>query len=204
MKSIPAVLRSPMTWLGVLIVVAGAVVFLSSDDPADTGDETAPVEITGDPLPAHDDPDPGIGMTVPTIEASLLDGGTIEIGPDTPRLLAFFAHWCPHCQAEMPVARNWYDTTTFPEGFEVLAVSTAVDASADNFPPSEWFAFEGWPTEVVLDDETSSIAAAYGLTRFPYWVAVDGDGAVVARVTGELTDVELDALVELATGENPS
>ena len=53
---------------------------------------------------------------------------------------------------------------------------------------------------MLLDDDQGSLAAAYGLTRFPYWVAVDPDGTVVARVTGGLSDAQLDLLVDLAAG----
>jgi hypothetical protein len=33
------------------------------------------------------------------------------------------------------------------------------------------------------------------LTAFPYWVVIDADGKVAARLTGELTPAQLDALV---------
>lgn len=205
MKSLSNAFRSPMTWLLVLIVVAAAVVFANAgdddEDAVDAGNETGAVEVTGDALVPFANPDTGVGATIPTVEATLLGGGSMELGPDgTGRLIGFFAHWCPHCQAEVPVARSWLDQTTLPEGVEVLAVSTAVDPSADNYPPSQWFAREDWPTPVLLDDDRGTLAAAYGLTQYPYWVAVDGNGVVVARTTGGLTATELDLLVELAAG----
>lgn len=200
MNSLSAVFRSPMTWLLVLIVVAAVVVFTGSDDDAavDAGEQTAPVEITGAALPPYTEPDTGAGFTMPTVQASLLGGSSTRIGPDgTARLIGFFAHWCPHCQAEVPVVRSWLDRTTLPDQVEVIAVSTAVEPSEDNYPPSEWFAREEWPAPVLLDDDTGSISAAYGVTRFPFWVAVDAEGVVVARTTGSLSDAELDALVGL-------
>lgn len=51
---------------------------------------------------------------------------------------------------------------------------------------------------MILDDTAGSIAAADGLTRFPYWVFVDAAGTVAARTTGELTPVQFDELVALA------
>lgn len=200
MNSLPAVLRSPMTWLVVLIVIAGVVVFTGSDDDS-IGDETGPVEVEGAPLVAYSEPDTGTGLTIPTVEATTLDGEPIQLGPDgTGRLIGFFAHWCPHCQAEVPVVLDWLERTELPAGVEVVAVSTAVESSAENYPPSDWFAREEWPTPVIRDDEEGTLAIAYGLTRFPYFVAVDGDGTVVARVTGELTGSELDMLVDLVAG----
>ena len=200
MTSLPAVLRSPMTWLVVLIVIAGVVVFTGSDDES-SGDETGPVEVVGDPLVAYSEPDTGAGLTIPTVEATTLDGEPIELGPDgTGRLIAFFAHWCPHCQAEVPVILDWLERTDLPAGVEMVAVSTAVESSAENYPPSDWFAREEWPTPVIRDDEAGTLARAYGLTRCPYFVAVAGDGTVVARVTGELTGSQLDVLAELVAG----
>ena len=44
----------------------------------------------------------------------------------------------------------------------------------------------------LVDDEQSS-AAAYGLSAFPFLVAVNADGEVVARRSGELAPTQLAA-----------
>ena len=198
----PAVFRSPMTWLLVVVVIALVFVFTSSDDDdgADAGPQTGPVEITGTVLPPYTEPDTATGLTIPTVEASLLGGGAmrIEAGDGTPRLIGFFAHWCPHCQAEVPIAGEWLRTTALPGGLQAVAVSTAVEPSGDNYPPSDWFARENWPTRVLLDDDDGSIAGAFGLTAFPYWVATDAQGEVVARMTGNASVAQLEAMAALA------
>ncbi len=198
----PAVFRSPMTWLLVVVVIAVVVVFTSSDDgdDGDAGPQTAPVEITGDVLPPYTEPDTATGLSIPTVEASLLGGGAmrIEAGDGTPRLIGFFAHWCPHCQAEVPTVGEWLRTNPLPGGVQAVAVSTAVDSRADNYPPSDWFARENWPTRVLLDDDGGSIAGAFGLTAFPFWVATDAQGTVVARMTGNASVAQLEAMVSLA------
>jgi hypothetical protein len=54
---------------------------------------------------------------------------------------------------------------------------------------------------VLADDEQSSAATAYGLSAFPFFVAVDAGGKVVARHSGELTPAQLDQLAaQLAAG----
>ena len=45
---------------------------------------------------------------------------------------------------------------------------------------------EGWTGRVLLDDEGSPAASAFGLTSYPYLVLVDGDGNVVDRNAGRL------------------
>ena len=50
----------------------------------------------------------------------------------------------------------------------------------------------------MLVDGDGSVADAYGLSAFPYWVAVDRKGKVVMRATGELAPAQLDGLVAAA------
>ena len=60
---------------------------------------------------------------------------------------------------------------------------------------------EGWTAPVLVDTD-GSIAPRYGLTAFPYWVAVDADGRVAWRGTGELPTDALDSLVSMLTTGN--
>ena len=47
--------------------------------------------------------DAAIGQTIPTVSGKTLDGDAITIGPDGgAKVIVFVAHWCPHCQAEVP------------------------------------------------------------------------------------------------------
>ncbi len=191
--------QSPILWVVGLVVVAGAAaiaVSVSAGDDADISVETAFVEALGEPLPAYGTPDSAIGLEVPLVKAQTLEGERIQFDADgIARLYGFFAHWCPHCQADLPATAKWLEANPLPAGVEMVAVSTSVDQTADNYPPSEWFAREGWSATVLLDSEESKLGSAFGLTSFPYWVAVDGDGLVVARASGVLGDAELEALV---------
>ena len=45
----------------------------------------------------------------------------------------------------------------------------------------------------VVVDGSGQVAISYGLAAFPYWVAVDADGTLANRLTGELTPEQLDA-----------
>jgi len=201
----PTVTRSPIwqrpaVWIAALVVVAGAIALLvAAGNDADSGDrpaETAFAELIGTPLAPFAQPDPGIGQPVPDLSAQTLTGERVRVGgDDTARIYAFFAHWCPHCQADLPRTTAWLENNQLPEGVEIIAVSTAVNRTGDNYPPSEWFEREGWPEPVLLDDDDGTLATGMGLTGFPYWVAADRDGTVVARVAGELDDSGLEALI---------
>lgn len=191
-----------MTWAMALVVVAGIIAVIiaaGGDDTSAQGstEQTAFAETVGSPLPRFDTPDPAIGLTAPTLSAQNSEGDRVQVGADgTARLIGFFAHWCPHCQDELPRTVAWLDANPLPAGVEVVAISTAVDPTADNYPPMDWFARENWPSTVLLDDESSPLAAGFGLTAFPFWVAVDSDGQVVQRVTGSLTEQQFESLLQ--------
>jgi cytochrome c biogenesis protein CcmG, thiol:disulfide interchange protein DsbE len=195
--------------LGVVVI---AIATLGGDDDADTGsgggdetliEETAePVEVSGEALPqfAQTEDDAAIGFTFPTLSGTDLDGQPITIGGSgRPTLVVFVAHWCPHCQREVPVIQEWVDAGNLPDDVDLVTVSTSIDPSRPNFPPSAWLADEGWTAPTLVDPDNAAGVAA-GLSAYPYFVVVDADGNVVARVTGELPTGELDQLVELARG----
>ena len=62
-----------------------------------------------------------------------------------------------------------------------------------NYPPNLWLEREEWPAPVIVDDEANTVSTAFGLTGYPFWVAVDRDGTVVFRTAGTLrtSDFEL-------------
>jgi hypothetical protein len=112
----------------------------------------------------------------------------------------FVAHWCPHCQREVPLIQSWINDGHLPASVELDSVATAIDPRRPNYPPGAWLAREGWTPPVLYDNDNSAAAAA-GLSAFPFFVAVDGKGKVVERNSGELTTGQLDAIVhQLATG----
>jgi thiol-disulfide isomerase/thioredoxin len=194
----------PVIAVGVIVLAAVAAVFLvngqggggSSDLPSDLPSASAPAAeapvITGGSLPQFQAPDgdPAIGMTIPTVTAP---GGSITLDGKA-KVLMFLAHWCPHCQAEVPLVQAWVDAGNLPADVELISVSTAIDPSRPNYPPDAWLEREGW-TAPVITDEAGTVADAYGLAAFPFWVFVNADGTVAGRLTGELTTDQLDQIV---------
>jgi cytochrome c biogenesis protein CcmG/thiol:disulfide interchange protein DsbE len=141
-----------------------------------------------------------VGATAPILRGSSFDGTAVRIEPGdgTRKIILFVAHWCPHCQREAPLLVDFLAANPLPDDIELVAVSTGVDANAPNYPPQGWLAEEGWRAPVLADSADNDAAAAYGLTSYPYFVALRGDGSVVARVTGELTAEQFAALVAAA------
>ena len=112
-------------------------------------------------------------------------------------VLAFVAHWCAHCQREVPKLANWARGGT-RNGVEIRAIATDTNPDRPNYPPSAWLAKEGFDVPTLADDDAGSGARAYGLTAFPFFVAVDASGRVAARASGELSEAQFDELVEKA------
>jgi thiol-disulfide isomerase/thioredoxin len=195
--------------IGLVVVLGLAVVVfaaLSGDDGDTAGgggppvEETAgAVEVTGDPLPQFEstEGDAALGLEFPTMSGTGLDGEPLTIAGGQPTLMMFVAHWCPHCQREVPVVQEWVDAGNLPDDVELVTVSTSIDPSRPNYPSSTWLAEEGWTAPTLIDPDDSAAIAA-GLSAYPYFVAIDAEGRVVARTSGELTTDQLDQLVELA------
>ncbi len=89
--------------------------------------EQATVTVTGESLPEYPadgglfaDPatDPAVGQTPPTLTGQDFSGGDVTVAPGggTPQVVIFAAHWCPHCQEEIPLIQEWIDGDTFPTG----------------------------------------------------------------------------------------
>jgi cytochrome c biogenesis protein CcmG/thiol:disulfide interchange protein DsbE len=167
--------------------------------------ETRPVSVVGTPLPKPpadaNAPDPAIGMKAPTVSGESFDGSPISIGAPSEKstVVVFLAHWCPHCQAEVPRIVSWSAAKPLPEGVSVVSVSTGVKRGASNYPPSAWLQRERWPFPVLADDSSSSAGEAFGVAGYPTFILLSREGKVLYRTSGELTMEQWDALLKLAS-----
>jgi thiol-disulfide isomerase/thioredoxin len=205
--------------IGVIAVAAIlALVFAmlgGGDDKSDaTKDgESAPVTVTGDTLPrfSSDAQNDSPGGPAPVLQGKNFAGEDVTIPADDGKAKAIFfvAHWCPHCQREIPNLAEWLQNNELPDNVEIAFVSTRVMESGTtaNYPPSEWLAangFAGYPTIADTKDDNPAYAA-YGAGGLPYVVFLDADNNVVLRTAGELGDssVYTDIFDALSKGETP-
>lgn len=189
-RSLP---RRPMVWLalaGIAALAVIAVIATAGEPETEQPDaEVAAPTLSGEALPAFTPggPDPAMGMPAPVAEGSDFSGEPVTIGGGgEPQAVVFLAHWCPHCQAEVPAVQSWLDEQGAPDGVELASVSTSSDASLANYPPQAWLEREGWTPPVLVDSDQDRVASAYGLSGFPFWTFIDADGVVVGRTSGEL------------------
>jgi thiol-disulfide isomerase/thioredoxin len=185
---------------GLAVVLAIGVALAVSGDDAATDDRpsTGRVVVDGSPLAAFTstDDDPAVGATPPAVEGTSPDGEAVTIAPTgTPTVVAYLAHWCPHCQAEVPVLVD-LEAEGALDGVRLVGVLTGTDPARPNFPPARWLDEEGWPGEVLLDDEDGTAAQALGLDGYPFVVYLDAAGEVVARTSGEVGEAGTRALLD--------
>ncbi len=182
----------PMLAAGVMLVALLAVIAFvvvgSNDDGGTASAPSTSCPAAGLPLPPLPDAgdDPAVGCLAPVARGPTFDGESLSVAPtDGPYALVFLAHWCPHCQREVPEITEWIAAGGVPDGVDLYAVATSTDPSRPNYPPDEWLEREGWAVPTI-DDQDQAVADAFGLTAFPYFVLVDSGGKVAERFTGEI------------------
>jgi thiol-disulfide isomerase/thioredoxin len=154
--------------------------------------------ITGDALPAYESgaTDSAVGMAAPTVQGTSFDGSPVSISADgRPKVVLFLAHWCAHCQAEVPLLQDWIAAGGQPDDIDLVSVATSIDPSYPNYPPEAWLDREGWTVPVIVDP-TDSVAASYGVSAFPFWTFIRADGTVGGRLTGELSIRDLETILD--------
>jgi thiol-disulfide isomerase/thioredoxin len=140
-------------------------------------------------------------MEAPTLTGIDLAEQPITIEPGgTPKILLFLAHWCPHCQAEVPRMVDYLSETGGVDGVDFYGITTSTDRLRTNYPPSAWLERENWQAPVMLDDEQSRAGLAYGVNAFPFWVVLDSEGKVALRLTGELDRQGIEQIFTFASG----
>jgi cytochrome c biogenesis protein CcmG, thiol:disulfide interchange protein DsbE len=136
------------------------------------------------------------GLDSPTMVGEDFDGAEVAIEDDgRAKAIVFLAHWCPHCQAEVPRVQEWLNSGGGVEGVDIYAVTTSMNSGRPNYPASEWLEREGWTSPVVRDDQQNSALIAYGAGGFPFWVFVEEDGTVALRTSGETSIADLEAIM---------
>ena len=190
---------------GAVVLVLGLAIAIGvtlSSEPVAAGLPEGEIKVDGEFPPQYageNDDNIALGLSAPTFSAPDQNSEIFNLEKNgNSKALLFLAHWCPHCQREVPVVQSFIDSNGVPPGIDVIAVATSIDRGRDNYPPQEWLEREGW-SETQIYDLDREIGEAYGLNAFPYWVFLDKDLNVIARRTGNLPEDMVGALlVQLA------
>ncbi|MBN2112849.1 MAG: TlpA family protein disulfide reductase [Acidimicrobiia bacterium] len=168
-------------------------------DPAEAYGAT--VAVDGSPLPmlGSAETDTAIGRPLPVITGTDFAGRRLTIATDgRPKLIVALAHWCPYCNAEVPILQEWYGDG--PEGIDLITLSVYTDPNRSNFPPAAWLAEARWDMPLLADDSQRTLVTTLGIPAVPFWLLVSADGTVLQRLTGQLPAESLDGIAEMLRG----
>jgi thiol-disulfide isomerase/thioredoxin len=184
--------------VGLALVVVLAIA-IAGEESVDASIGYGDPVVTGDPLPIFDPTaaaDPVVGLTAPSAVGADWDDNEVKIEADgRAKIVVFLAHWCPHCQAEVPVVQTWLDEGNLPDDVDMYSVVTSTDRLRPNWPPQDWLEEEGWTVPAIMDNEIGTIAVNYGMSGTPFYVVLDGDNNVIRRASGEIGTAGLNVLV---------
>lgn len=114
----------------------------------------------------------------------------VEVGAGTPYVVAFFATWCPSCQADLATLSDYQRARhSHPSWPPLVAVDLKV-AEPPTVHLRSWLAARqvNFP---VVEDSTGKLAAQYGVPALPYLAIVSPQGSVQWTHVGA---VDLNAL----------
>lgn len=168
------------------------------------------VTVDGDRLPPLDPKpdtdglaagtDPTLGATFPTITGQALGGGQITLSPGSPMLVAVVAHWSDESQSLVRQISELAKLGAIPPGVVVAALSSAERPGGSNYPPAVWFAENGFPFGVLLDDARRSAVVALSVDRFPTMLSVRPDGSIAMVHRGVASHEDILGLLGVAAG----
>lgn len=185
--------------LGLIVALALSI---ASEPELDESIAFGEVTVEGDNLPFFDSASQGdvaLGMTAPTLSGGDWEDNEYSIEADgRPKIVLFLAHWCSHCQNEVPRVQQWVDDGGLPTDVDMYSVTIFNDTLRPNWPPQDWLEEEGWTVPVIMDDEQDSAVLAYGVQGTPFYIVLDGDNTNLGRFSGEVGVSGLEAMVLLA------
>ncbi|NCG35323.1 MAG: redoxin domain-containing protein [Dehalococcoidales bacterium] len=117
-------------------------------------------------------------------------------------VIVFLAHWCSHCQREVPMIQNWINKNGSSDNINLFSVATYIEKNKPNYPPNDWLIREQWSSSVIFDNEENIIAEHFGLNAFPYWVFLNSDGTVNMRHSGSLGEDKFNQIMNAGLNES--
>jgi thiol-disulfide isomerase/thioredoxin len=141
-----------------------------------------------------------VGTPAPDLKWTIGDqSGSVAGLNGHPAMLVFFATWCPHCQAELPIISKLSDTYA-PQGLKVIGISASPvgqdQRSAASLGDVEGFARRYGASFPLLFDRALVGARRYGVRSYPTIYLVDANGTIKYANSGEVPRADLAKAIE--------
>ena len=186
-------------------LIVGLAFSIANEESLDESIAFGEITVEGANLPFLEDPsaDPAVGAGAPTVSGGDWDDNQYSIAADgRPKIVIFLAHWCPHCQVEVPVVQDWINSGGLPSDVDMYSITVLSEKLRPNWPSQDWLEDEGWTVPVIMDDAQSSAVLAYGMRGTPFYVVLDGENTNLGRFSGEVGVGGLEAMVQIAQASN--
>ena len=137
-----------------------------------------------------------VGSPAPEFQLKDLQGNPVRLSNfrGKPVVLHFWATWCPHCLAEMPLLQE-ADRQLSTQGAQILAINLGEPQRK-----VERYAREHGLKLVILLDSRGKAAQAFGVAGLPATVVVDANGRIAGQIDmGGLTRESLERLLASGT-----
>jgi len=142
------------------------------------------VTVDGQPLP----PPIGVGTRVPTMTVTDLEGHAHTVPDATrPTLVKFWATWCPHCRADIPLMKDIF--AAYHDRLQLVAAST--DANLDQlraFVKRERLSYPVVVGTAAPKASEPSLAQRYDVGGIPTYYLIAPDGTVIEMWAGSFTE----------------
>jgi hypothetical protein len=160
---------------------------------------TAPVTITGDPLPLWDVTGTHVGATIPAVSGQAWQGTPLTVSPDgAGKVVVLMPHWHPASQEIVRDLPGWIADGEIDAAARIEAILVQDDYTRGNWPPGLWLRSSGWNYPTLVDSDMGVGYEAYGKPPTPYFAAVDAQGRIVAEHVGEISAGKLKELIDAA------
>lgn len=108
-----------------------------------------------------------------------------------PTLLTVWAHWCPHCQKELPIIQQLSKEQAADVNFLTLTTAAGQQpASAQYATPATLMQTQGITIPTLRDDGAAGMKEL-GVSGFPTLFVIDADGNVQGKASGEMPKDQL-------------
>jgi cytochrome c biogenesis protein CcmG/thiol:disulfide interchange protein DsbE len=143
---------------------------------------------------------PGSGPVAPAFELDLLDGsGSVDLASYSghPVVLNFWASWCGPCKDEAGTLEEAWQRWS-KRGVEIVGIDTR-----DSADPAQAFVAAHRITYPIAVDAPGETADRYGVAGMPQTFVISGDGRIVSRTLGPITEAKINSvLAPLGPGQD--
>ncbi len=176
----------PAVIVGIVVVAVVVVLVTSGDDTK--GKASSKDKETSSAAENPGKPQELVGKDAPPLSGKDVTGsGDVNLADmaGKPTLVVFWAHWCPHCQKELPIIQKLSKDMKGQVNFLTVSTSAQPGQGGEQYSTPEKFIKTVGITMPTIMDTSGKDARAYALEGFPQLYFLDSSLTVKNQMSGE-------------------